>query len=184
MNEILLRYCPTALLRFFLYTKLTMRCPVCNFADTKVIDSRLSADGASIRRRRECEKCDFRFSTLEEVELLDLTVIKRDGRRTSYSRDKMIRGLEKALEKRPYTEAEFTQLVHRIERDIQKKKRGEVTSGEIGEFVMNRLKLFDKVAYIRFASVYRSFEDVKTFEDELKKLLKTKGAKRPTKKGS
>jgi transcriptional repressor NrdR len=158
-----------------------MRCPVCNYADTKVVDSRLSADGASIRRRRECEKCGFRFSTLEEVELLDLTVVKRDGRRVNYSREKMVRGLEKALEKRPHTEAEFQQLVHRIERDIQKKKRGEITSSDIGEIVMNRLRSFDKVAYIRFASVYRSFEDVETFEDELKKLL---GAPQKTRKKS
>ena len=151
-----------------------MRCPVCNFADTKVIDSRMSTDGASIRRRRECEKCDFRFSTLEEVELLDLTVVKRDGRRVSYSRDKLIRGLEKALEKRPYTEPEFTQLVHRIERDIQKKKKREISSAEIGEIVMKHLHTFDKVAYIRFASVYRDFRDVKTFEKELKKLSRGK----------
>src|SRR3989338_404173 len=147
-----------------------MRCPVCNFEDTKVVDSRISMDGASVRLRRECEKCGFRFSTLEEVELLDLTVIKRDGRRENYSRDKMVRGLEKALEKRPYTDAEFQQVIHRIERDIQKKRRGQLTSGELGEIVMNRLRAFDKVAYIRFASVYRSFEDVKTFETELKKL--------------
>jgi transcriptional repressor NrdR len=153
-----------------------MRCPVCNYHDTKVVDSRISADGASIRRRRECEKCGFRFSTSEEVELLDLTVIKRDGRRENYAREKVVRGLEKALEKRPYTDAEFQQLVHRVERDIQKKRRGQLTSGEIGEIVMNRLKAFDKVAYIRFASVYRSFEDVKTFETELKKL-RTKSGK-------
>lgn len=158
-----------------------MRCPVCNYKDTKVVDSRLSSDGATIRRRRECEKCGYRFSTLEEIELLDLTVIKRDGRRTTYSRDKIIRGLEKALEKRPYTETEFQQLVRKIERDVQKKKRGEVTTREIGEIVMNRLRSFDKVAYIRFASVYRSFEDVKTFDDELKKLLDTK-PRRPAKR--
>lgn len=138
-----------------------------------MVDSRISTDGASVRRRRECEKCDFRFSTLEEVELLDLTVIKRDGTRANYSREKIVRGLEKALEKRPYTDIKFQQLVHKIERDIQKKRRGQLTSAEIGEIVMNRLKSFDKVAYIRFASVYRSFEDVKTFERELKKLRRT-----------
>lgn len=147
-----------------------MHCPVCNHKDSKVVDSRVATDGAGVRRRRECEKCGFRFSTLEEIELLDLTVVKRDGRRELYSREKMVRGLEKALEKRPYTEADFHQLVHRVERDVQKKRRGELTSAEIGEIVMNRLKSFDKVAYIRFASVYRSFEDVKTFEAELRKL--------------
>lgn len=148
-----------------------MRCPVCNNSDTKVVDSRLSIDGMNIRRRRECEKCEFRFSTLEEIELLDLMVVKRDGRRESYGRDKLRRGLEKALEKRPYTDADRKQLVHKIERDIQKKRRGELTTKEIGEIVMKHLKSFDKVAYIRFASVYQSFDDVKTFEQELRSLL-------------
>ena len=151
-----------------------MYCPVCNNTDTKVIDSRLASDGMAIRRRRECEKCGFRFSTAEEVTLLDLTVIKRDGRREAYSRDKLIRGLERSLEKRPYTEIDFTKLVHRVERDIQKKRRGELTSSEIGEIVMRALKKFDKIAYIRFASVYRAFEDVATFERELKELKKKK----------
>lgn len=159
-----------------------MHCAVCSHIDTKVVDSRISTDGASVRRRRECEKCEFRFSTLEEIELLDLTVVKRDGRRENYSREKLVRGLEKALEKRPYTDAEFLSLVHRAERDIQKKRRGQLTSRELGEIVMNRLRAFDKVAYIRFASVYRSFEDVQTFEKELKALLSGK-TKRGKKKG-
>jgi len=148
-----------------------MQCAVCGHTDTKVVDSRLSSDGASIRRRRECDKCGFRFSTIEEVELLGLTVVKRDGRREQYSRDKMVSGLKRSLEKRPFTEEQFHKLVKSIERDIQKKKTGELTSPEIGEIVMKRLKSFDKVAYIRFASVYKSFEDVKTFEDALKELL-------------
>ena len=151
-----------------------MYCPVCNNKDSKVVDSRISTDGASVRRRRACEKCNFRFSTNEEVELLDLSVVKSDGRREAYSRDKLIRGLKRSLEKRSYTDNSFDKLVHKIERDIQKKRRGQLTSEEIGEIVMNRLKTFDKVAYIRFASVYRSFEDVKTFESELKKLLSGK----------
>lgn len=149
-----------------------MYCPVCSNKDTKVIDSRLSGDGMAIRRRRECEKCGFRFSTAEEVTLLDLAVIKRDGRRETYSREKLVRGLERSLEKRPYTEMDFQKLVHRVERDIQKKRRGELTSQEIGEIVMRALKKFDKIAYIRFASVYRAFEDVATFERELKELRK------------
>jgi transcriptional repressor NrdR len=149
-----------------------MRCPVCNFGDTKVIDSRISSDGGSVRRRRECEKCDYRFSTNEEVELLDLTVVKNDGRREPYSREKLMRGLVRALEKRSYTDAALDQLVHRIERDIQKIRRGQVTSRELGEIVMNRLRGFDKVAYIRFASVYRAFEDVETFQKELKDLMR------------
>lgn len=148
-----------------------MYCPMCNHKDTKVIDSRMSNDGASVRRRRECDKCEFRFSTLEELELLDLTVVKRDGRRESYSRDKLIRGLERALQKRPYTDQAFQSLIHKIERHIQKKAHGQITTAELGDIVMNQLKTFDKVAYIRFASVYRSFEDVKTFERELNKLL-------------
>ena len=147
-----------------------MYCPICNYKDTKVVDSRLAAEGMAIRRRRECEKCSYRFSTVEEVTLLDITVVKRDGRREAYSREKLIHGLQKALEKRPYTEAAFQKLIHQIERDIQKKWRGELTSLQIGEILMKWLKKFDKVAYIRFASVYRSFEDVATFERELKQL--------------
>ena len=154
-----------------------MYCPVCRHKDTKVIDSRLASDKASIRRRRECEKCTYRFSTSEEVLLLDLTIVKRDGRREAYSRDKMTDGIKKSLEKRPYTEDRLKKLVHRIEQDIQKKKRNEMTSLEIGEIVMRRLKTFDKVAYIRFASIYRAFEDVKTFEKELKQLVKKKRKK-------
>jgi transcriptional repressor NrdR len=156
-----------------------MRCPVCSQKDTKVIDSRLSADGMNVRRRRECEKCSFRFSTLEEMELLDLTVVKRDGRRESYSREKLVRGLEKSLEKRPYTDADMQRLVHKIERDIQKKRRGELTARDIAEILMKHLKGFDKVAYIRFVSVYRSFDDVTTFEQELRSLLAPAKAARP-----
>lgn len=128
-----------------------------------------------IRRRRECERCNYRFSTMEEGELLDLMVIKRDGSREPYSREKLERGLRKALEKRQYTELDFQKLVHSIERDIQKKKRNELRTAEVGEVVMNRLKVFDTVAYIRFASVYRAFSDVQTFQRELNKLLEKKG---------
>lgn len=156
-----------------------MFCAVCSHKDTKVVDSRIATDGASIRRRRECEKCGFRFSTLEEIELLDLTVIKRDGDREGYSREKLIRGLEKALEKRPFTDQHFQKLIHKIERDIQKKRRGQLTSQELGEIVMKHLKTFDKIAYIRFASVYRQFEDVESFQSELKKLGSIKSRKIP-----
>lgn len=147
-----------------------MHCPVCNHPDSKVVDSRLSADGDAIRRRRECEKCGYRFSTNEEVELLDLTIVKRDGHRESYSRGKLENGLKKSLQKRPVTDAAFRVLVHAIERDIQRKKSNELTSADLGEIVMNQLKSFDKVAYIRFASVYRQFEDVASFKRELDKL--------------
>ncbi|KKU31771.1 MAG: Ribonucleotide reductase regulator NrdR-like protein [Candidatus Uhrbacteria bacterium GW2011_GWE2_46_68] len=151
-----------------------MHCPICHFVDSKVVDSRISTDGASVRRRRECEKCGFRFSTLEEVELLDITVVKRDGRRENYSRDKLSRGIARALEKRPYTDTAFEQLIRKIERDIQRKDRTQLTSKEIGEIVMKHLKTFDSVAYIRFASVYRSFEDVQTFQKELLSLVPKK----------
>ncbi len=148
-----------------------MRCSVCSSKETRVIDSRISSDGAVIRRRRECEQCSFRFSTIEEMEILDLTVIKRNGSRESFSSDKIIGGLRKALEKRPVKQEDFDRLVHQIERDIQKKKKkNEIKSSEIGEIIMNRLRSFDKVAYIRFASVYRAFEDVRTFVREISKL--------------
>lgn len=149
-----------------------MYCPVCRSKDTKVVDSRVASDGLSIRRRRECEKCGYRFSTLEEVELLDIIVVKNNGKRESYSREKLIIGLKVALGKRPYTESSFKTLISKIERDIQRKKKREITSRDLGEIVMRNLKSFDKVGYIRFASVYRAFEDVTTFQDEIKKLGK------------
>lgn len=158
-----------------------MRCAICSHPNTRVVDSRLTNESTCIRRRRECDKCGYRFSTLEEVELLGFTVVKRDARRESYSRDKMIRGLKKGLEKRPYTEDAFYKLVSKIERDILKKKHGELTSQELGEIVMKHLKTFDKVAYIRFASVYRSFEDVKTFEEALRELIGKKKQRRRSK---
>lgn len=148
-----------------------MLCPVCSHPDTSVVDSRVTGDGYCIRRRRECARCDYRFSTNEEVELLELMLVKSDGKREPYMRDKLVAGLKKALEKRPYTTDGFKRLVTAIERDIQKKKDPELTSGEIGEIVMRHLQKFDAVAYVRFASVYRSFEDVETFEEEIKKLM-------------
>lgn len=159
-----------------------MRCPVCNFYDTKVVDSRLLPEGLSIRRRRECEKCQFRFSTLEDIELLDLTVVKRDGVREIYNRGKIESGLRKSLEKRPYTADNFQLLIHAIERDIQKRKKREMTTQDIGEIVMNKLKGFDKIAYIRFASVYRAFEDVETFQKELSSLLGRAAARNASKR--
>jgi len=157
-----------------------MHCPVCNHEESKVVDSRLTADGTAIRRRRECDACGYRFSTVEEVELLDVTVIKRDGRREMYSREKLSAGIRKALEKRPHTQEAFRSLINQIESDIAKKTSNEVTASEIGEIIMERLRNFDKVAYIRFASVYRSFEDVKTFQrilDDLKSKKQRKKGK-------
>jgi transcriptional repressor NrdR len=151
-----------------------MKCPICYFEDTKVIDSRVASDGLSIRRRRECEKCGFRFSTFEEMEILDLAVVKKDGEKQSYNRDKLVSGLKKALEKRPVDDDGFKKLVHNIERDIQQLRKSEVDSKEIGKIVMKHLKDVDIVAYIRFASVYESFEDVGDFEDVLNKVIANK----------
>lgn len=148
-----------------------MKCPVCNYIDTKVVDSRVATDSLSIRRRRECLKCGFRFSTNEEMEILDLAIVKRDGRRESYSRDKMIKGLKRALEKRPITDDNFKKLVHAIERDLQALRKNEVASPQVGQIVMKHLRKVDQVAYIRFASVYESFADAQTFRKELNKLL-------------
>ncbi|MFH2063119.1 MAG: transcriptional regulator NrdR [bacterium] len=148
-----------------------MKCPVCSNDDTKVVDSRVSSDGVSVRRRRECVGCDFRFSTVEGMELLDLQVIKSDGRKEPYSRSKLESGLRKALEKRPCEADGIRSLLGVIERDIQRLRRNEVRSSEIGEVVMLHLHKFDSVAYIRFASVYRSFEDVESFRDELNRMV-------------
>lgn len=150
-----------------------MKCPVCYFQDTKVVDSRVAADGLSIRRRRECLKCGYRFSTYEEVEILDLTIVKRDGRKESYVRDKLIKGLRRALEKRPITEEKFKKLVSLIERDLQVMRKNEILSDQVGQIVMKQLKKIDQVAYIRFASVYESFKDAQSFKKELNKLIKS-----------
>ncbi len=147
-----------------------MHCPVCSFKETKVVDSRNTPDGMAIRRRRECSKCKYRFSSVEEMELLDIVVVKNDGRREAYSREKMKRGILQSLIKRPYTEEKFDRLIHAIERDIQKKKKREITSSDVGELVMKHLRRFDKIAYIRFASIYRAFEDVEKFKTEVQSL--------------
>jgi len=154
-----------------------MKCPACHYQDTKVVDSRVASDGLSIRRRRECLKCSFRFSTYEEMEILDLSIIKRNGNRESYSRDKLIKGLKKALEKRPITEDSFRKLVNAIERDLQMISKNEITTDKVGQIVMKHLKRVDQVAYIRFASVYESFKDAQTFRRELNRLLKGKTKK-------
>ena len=159
-----------------------MKCPACNHNDTKVLDSRVATDGFSIRRRRECLKCSFRFSTYEEMEILNLTLVKRDGRKESYSRDKMIKGLKRALEKRPITDDEFKKLVNRVERDLQLLRKNEIKSEQIGLAVMKHLQKVDQVAYIRYASVYESFKDAHTFQKELNKLLKKKSKTRKVNK--
>lgn len=128
-------------------------------------------EGLAIRRRRECLKCGFRFSTVEEVEILNLAVVKRDGRREPYNRVKLESGLKKAFEKRPITAEAFSRLVHAIERDVQVAGPSEITSRAIGDIVMRHLQRVDDVAYIRFASVYRSFTDAASFTHELSQLL-------------
>lgn len=150
-----------------------MLCPACK-TETKVVDSRVAQDGLSVRRRRECDKCGERFSTIEEMELLDVTVVKRDGRREAYDREKMEQGIKLSMRKRSYTNESFRTLISRIERDIQKRRKREIKSSEVGEIVMHQLKTFDKIGYIRFASIYRSFTDVSGFTKELQSLEKKK----------
>ncbi len=157
-----------------------MKCPSCHNTDTSVMDSRVTDEGLAIRRRRECDRCGYRFSTVEEVEILNLTVIKRDGRHEPYNREKVENGLRKALEKRPITAQAFKRLIGQVERDIQLRGRTEITSQQIGELAMKRLQRVDQVAYIRFASVYRQFQDVESFKRELNALAKTKRRKSKT----
>ncbi len=148
-----------------------MVCPNCQKEDTKVLDSRPIEEGTAIRRRRECDKCGFRFSTYEEMEILGLTVMKRNGSQQTYSREKLERGIRSSFQKREHTDQSIRKLLSAIEQDIQKKaKDGEISSSSIGEVVMNHIKKIDKVAYIRFASVYRQFEDVEEFKQELRNL--------------
>lgn len=148
-----------------------MRCTFCHHKETKVIDSRLSNEGQSIRRRRECLKCKRRFTTYEYVEEIPLMVVKKDGRREAFDRKKIIAGILKACEKRPISMEKVEELVVNIERALQKKFDKEVHSRNIGELVMERLADLDEVAYVRFASVYRQFKDVNQFMRELKGIL-------------
>ena len=148
-----------------------MKCPTCHYKETKVIDSRLSGEGNAIRRRRECLKCEKRFTTYEYVEQVPLMVIKKDGRRQAFDRTKIISGLVKACEKRPVSIDRIEEITQEIERAIQKQYDREVQSGVIGELIMERLALVDEVAYVRFASVYRQFKDVNQFMSELKHML-------------
>lgn len=163
-----------------------MRCPACRHSHTKVLDSRVLEEGTSVRRRRQCGRCRFRFSTREETEILDMAVIKRDGRREAYSREKLSLGLSRALEKRAVSKQEFSSLVAGIERDVNLLGKDEVKTAEIGEIAMRHLAGLDQVAYIRFASVYRAFADVASFHEEIKKLSAGDGNKkiirRPAKK--
>lgn len=149
-----------------------MKCPVCSHKNTNVVDSRPVEGGFGVRRRRECEKCNYRFSTREEAELLGLMVIKENGSRESYIKEKLESGIKRSLTKRPYKQEDFHHLINTIERSIQKKNTREISSKEIGKIIMKHLQVFDKVAYIRFASVYRDFKDAKAFEREIKRIDK------------
>ncbi len=148
-----------------------MKCPACDYKETKVIDSRISADGHAIRRRRECLKCGRRFTTYEYIEQVPLMVVKKDGRRQGFDRHKIISGLVKACEKRPISIGRIEDLTTEVERDLQKKYDREVAAEVIGEMIMERLAALDEVAYVRFASVYRQFRDVNQFMSELKIIL-------------
>ena len=151
-----------------------MRCPACGHDDDKVVDSRSVRDGQAVRRRRECSECRTRYTTYESIEQTPVLVIKKDGRREPYSRDRVLAGLIKACEKRPISRAQLEELVDDVERATIGDARSEVASREIGEAVMNRLQALDEVAYVRFASVYRSFRDLNQFMEELRGLLEEK----------
>ena len=147
-----------------------MRCPFCGTQDTKVIDSRLVADGASVRRRRECNHCKERFTTFETAELIMPRVIKTDGSREPFNEDKLRNGLLRALEKRPVSLELMEQAINKIKSSIRATGEREISSNFIGSLVMENLKQIDKVAYVRFASVYRSFEDIREFGEEIARL--------------
>lgn len=148
-----------------------MKCPYCTYNGTKVLDSRPANDNKSIRRRRECEQCARRFTTFEMVEETPLMVIKKDGSREEFSRDKMLRGLIRACEKRPVSVEQLDMIVSQVENAIRNTAATEVDSQQIGELVMEQLYPVDEVAYVRFASVYRQFKDINMFMKELKTLL-------------
>ena len=148
-----------------------MKCPFCGDQESKVIDSRHSEDGLSIRRRRECLSCGKRFTTYETVESLPMVVVKKDGSRQSFDRRKVLGGMIRACEKRPVPLAELEKIAEEIEQDLQNSMEREISTEAIGEKVMERLRNVDQVAYVRFASVYRQFKDIDTFMTELNKLL-------------
>jgi len=154
-----------------------MKCPKCEFNDSKVVESRDIAEGSSIRRRRECLKCQHRFTTYERVEIPNLVVIKKGGEQQLFDRNKILKGLRRASEKRPVTELQLEELVADIERNIFERDVDQIPADEIGGMVMERLIKLDDVAYVRFASVYRSFTDVASFEKELAKLRKSRRVK-------
>lgn len=148
-----------------------MRCPYCDYFESKVVDSRPTDEGQAIRRRRECINCAKRFTTYEKIEEIPLIVVKKDGNRQTYDRNKILNGIIKACEKRPVSMNDIEKILEDIEKILYNSLEKEITSVEIGEMIMNKLKETDEVAYVRFASVYRQFKDVKSFMDELKEIL-------------
>ncbi len=154
-----------------------MKCPFCAHLDDKVIDSREGRAGDLIRRRRECLKCGRRFTTYERIDEIPYMVIKKDGRRERFERQKILQGLLKACEKRPVATAKLEAILDEVERVVHEATERELTTKEIGEMIMHRLRKLDKVAYVRFASVYMDFKDVKEFMSELKGLLKERTRK-------
>ncbi|HOW86449.1 MAG TPA: transcriptional regulator NrdR [Candidatus Aminicenantes bacterium] len=151
-----------------------MRCPYCGFLESKVIDSRESKTGISIRRRRACLSCKRRFTTYEKIEEIPYMVVKKDGTRQPFDTQKLLRGMMKACEKRPIQISQLEEIVEEIESKVQERPDKEIGVAEIGQLVMDRLKGLDKVAYVRFASVYREFGDVAEFRRELEDLMKEK----------
>ena len=151
-----------------------MRCPYCECEESKVVDSRPIESGQAIRRRRECMKCNKRFTTYENIEEIPLIIIKKDGNRQVYNRSKLLNGIIRACEKRPVSIEQMEAIVDDIEKTLYNSMEKEITTDYIGELVMDRLKYIDEVAYVRFASVYRQFKDLNTFMDELEKIIKEK----------
>jgi transcriptional repressor NrdR len=151
-----------------------MKCPFCGFAQDRVVDSRESKEADSIRRRRECEKCERRFTTYERIDEIPYMVVKKDGRREKFERHKVLSGLLRACEKRPVSAAQLEAIVDATESYLTDAPERERTTSEIGELIMENLKALDTVAYIRFASVYRDFKDVREFKEELEQLLHTR----------
>ena len=151
-----------------------MRCPFCNYSESRVIDSRPAEEGTTIRRRRECLSCQKRFTTYEIVERLPLVVIKRDGSRQTFDKNKLIGSMLKACEKRSVALGDLERIAGEIEQELQNQLEREIPTSEIGEMVMKRMKELDEVSYVRFASVYRQFKDINTFMEELTRLLEDK----------
>ena len=148
-----------------------MKCPICAHPESKVLDSRPSSEGTSIRRRRECLACQKRFTTFETIEIMSFMVVKKDKTRELFDRSKVKKGIVRACEKRPVTMEQIETAVSEIEQQLLSTMRSEIPSTEVGELVMDKLKELDEVAYVRFASVYRQFKDITTYRDELNKLL-------------